>query len=198
MTPTGAPTRRVLVYFHGLSNSPQSFVALAERFVAQGDAVLIPRLPRHGYADRLTPALAGLTAEALVDAAAEVVDLAAGLADEVLVAGISLGGVLAGLVASTAPWRWPWLSLLPSASRRPRPAQPGLDRGGLALPNRFLVGPALPGALPGPPYAYPATPATPWPGAAPRLRHRRGPPGAPHGRGDVGRHKRGRPGRQQR
>ena len=158
LTPTGgAPTRRVLVYFHGLSNSPQSFVALAERFVAQGDAVLIPRLPRHGYADRLTPALAGLTAGALVDAAAEAVDLAAGLADEVLVAGISLGGVLAAWAAQYRPVARAvaiapaiGLPLVPGALNRV------LIEVALALPNRFLWwDPRYKAALPGPPYAYP-------------------------------------------
>jgi alpha-beta hydrolase superfamily lysophospholipase len=158
LTPDGgAPTRRVLVYFHGLSNSPQSFVPLAERFVAQGDAVLIPRLPRHGYADRLTPALAGLTARALLDAAAEAVDLAAGLADEVLVAGISLGGVLAAWAAQYRPVARA-VTIAPAIGL---PFVPGLPNrfliaAVLALPNAFLWwDPRYRAALPGPPYAYP-------------------------------------------
>jgi dienelactone hydrolase len=156
----GVPTRRVLVCFHGLTNSPQSFVPLAERFVAQGDAVLIPRLPLHGDADRLTTDLAGLTAAAVVDTAAEVVDLAAGLADEVLVTGISLGGVLAAWAAQYRPVARAVI-IAPAIGL---PFVPGaVDRVlialALALPNVFLWwDPRFRAALPGPPYAYPRYP----------------------------------------
>ncbi|MDQ3703162.1 MAG: alpha/beta fold hydrolase [Chloroflexota bacterium] len=158
LTPvSGASTRRVLVYFHGLTNSPQSFVPLAERFVAGGDAVLIPRLPRHGYADGLNTDQAGLTAEALVDTAAEAIDLAAGLAEEVLVAGISLGGVLAAWAAQYRPVTRAvviapsiGLPIVPGALNR------ALIAAALALPNAFVWwDPRRRADLPGPPYAYP-------------------------------------------
>ncbi len=54
----------------------------------------IPRLPRHGLADRLTTELAALTAQELVEFAAQAVASAAALGDEVVVVGFSVGGLL--------------------------------------------------------------------------------------------------------
>jgi esterase/lipase len=102
MTP-GYRTERAIVLFHGLTNSPQQLVKLAERFAARGYSVLLPRLPYHGYTDRMMTEHAQLRARDLVDAAAVAVDLAAGLADEVSVSGISLGGVLAVWAAQHRP-----------------------------------------------------------------------------------------------
>ena len=52
-----------------------------------------PRMPYHGYADRLTNALAALRAEGLVEAAFAAVDIARGLGERVAVLGISMGGL---------------------------------------------------------------------------------------------------------
>ncbi len=150
-------TEHAIVFFHGLSNSPQQFLRLGQRFVEHGYHVYIPRLPYHGYADRMTTDLQHLTAGNLLDAAAESVDLAAGLANEVTVCGLSLGGVLAiwaaffrdvSLAAPIAPAIG--LPFLPY----------GLTRvlfGAMArLPNRFIWwDPRSRQALRGPPYAYP-------------------------------------------
>ena len=154
---SGAPTRRVVVCFHGLSNGPQQFVRLCAPFVAAGDSVLLPRFPYHGFADRLTPELVRLTAPLLVDATAEAVDLAAGLADEVLVTGLSLGGVLA---AWTAQFR-PVARAVPVAPSIGLPRVPPLlNRAAIAavlrLPNAYLWwNQRLRERNPGPPYAYP-------------------------------------------
>ena len=91
----GHRTERAIVFLHGLTNSPRQFTVFQERFLARGYSVLVPRIPYHGYTDRMSVDLALLTAEELVDTVAEAVDLAAGLADEVTVSGLSLGGVLA-------------------------------------------------------------------------------------------------------
>src|SRR5262249_18480173 len=108
----GHRSERAIVLFHGLTNSPRQMLSLSERFTRRAYAVFLPRMPYHGYLDRMTTDQARLCARDLVDIAAMSVDLAAGLADEVTVSGISLGGVLAiwaaqfrgvGLAAPIAP-----------------------------------------------------------------------------------------------
>ena len=63
--------------------------------------MLIPRLPHHGLADRMTTDLDNLTAEELVAAGNQAVDLAQGLGEEVSVFGFSAGGALASWLAQT-------------------------------------------------------------------------------------------------
>jgi alpha-beta hydrolase superfamily lysophospholipase len=154
----GQRTARVYVCFHGLTNSPQQYVALGERLVARGDAtVFIPRIPRHGFADRMTTVLAQLTDAELVDATADALDIAAGLADEVIVTGISLGGVLATWAAQFRPVARAaivapsfGLPILPPFTIRP------LTELALRLGNRyFWWDPRYKQNLPGPDYAYP-------------------------------------------
>ncbi|MEO9169975.1 MAG: alpha/beta fold hydrolase [Candidatus Baltobacteraceae bacterium] len=88
-----------VVLFHGLSSSPTQFVRFASDLHARGHNVIVPRLPRHGHRDRLTEALSRLTADDLRRTAQQSVDLARDLGDEVVVAGFSLGGLLATWVA---------------------------------------------------------------------------------------------------
>jgi pimeloyl-ACP methyl ester carboxylesterase len=83
------------VLLHGLSTSPRQLTSLSERFVARGYSVLAPRIPYHANLDRGTSDLARLDTPRLVDTAAAAIDVAAGLADEVTVCGLSLGGILA-------------------------------------------------------------------------------------------------------
>ncbi len=152
----GHRTRRAIVFFHGLTNSPRQFLHLGSRFAEREYTLLIPRLPYHGYRDRMTTELARLTIEDLVDATAEAIDLAAGLADEVSVSGISLGGVLAvwaaqyRKVALAAP-------IAPAIGiyRVPYGAARTVYRAMGRLPNRFIWwDPRVKQNLPGPPYAY--------------------------------------------
>jgi alpha-beta hydrolase superfamily lysophospholipase len=155
--PGGGPTRRVVVCLHGLSNGPQQFVRLCAPFVAAGDSVLLPRLPSHGFADRLTTELVKLTAPVLVDATAEAIDLAAGLADEVLVTGLSLGGILAAWASQFRPVARA-VPIAPSIGLPRVPAM--LNRlaigAALRLPNVYLWwNRRLKERNPGPPYAYP-------------------------------------------
>jgi carboxylesterase len=88
-------TPRAVVLFHGLTDSPRQFAALADSLFADGDNVLVPRLPRHSTQQRDVGALAGLTPSELTRFADESIDIAAGLGDSVVVMGLSVGGTLA-------------------------------------------------------------------------------------------------------
>jgi alpha-beta hydrolase superfamily lysophospholipase len=153
----GYRTERAIVFLHGLTNSPRQFVTLGERLIARGYTVFTPRMPYHGYLDRMNTDHSRLRAHELIDVVAASVDLAAGLADHVTVSGISLGGVLAvwaaqyrpvALAAPIAPAIGiPWLPV-----RATGPLFGALGR----LPNRFVWwDPRHKEKLPGPPYAYP-------------------------------------------
>ena len=95
----GKKALRVIVFFHGFTNSPRQFKALGEEFFARGYSVLIPRIPRHGLKDRMGADLSLLTAEELKNICEEAVDIAQGLGEHVTVAGLSMGGVMAGWAA---------------------------------------------------------------------------------------------------
>lgn len=95
----GKRTPRSIVLFHGLSASPAQFVAIADALHQRGHNVFVPRLPQHGREDRMSPALAKMTANQLKACLRDSVELARGLGDEVSVAGFSLGGLLAAYAA---------------------------------------------------------------------------------------------------
>jgi alpha-beta hydrolase superfamily lysophospholipase len=95
----GARAPWSVVLFHGLTNNPGQYVDFAPQLFVLGVNVIVPRLPFHGYADRMTDALAGLTAEMLLDAAYEAADAAMGLGERVAVLGISMGGLLCAHLA---------------------------------------------------------------------------------------------------
>jgi dienelactone hydrolase len=84
---------RAIILVHGYTNCPQQFDELGKRFYDLGYNVLIAPLPHHGLADRLTGEQARLTAEELVNYADETVDIAQGLGDQVVMMGLSAGGV---------------------------------------------------------------------------------------------------------
>lgn len=93
--------RRALavVLFHGLTNHPGQYVELAPQIHAQGANVYVPRMPYQGYKDRLTKALARLTAQKLIDAAYDSADIARGLGERIAVLGISAGGLQCAYLA---------------------------------------------------------------------------------------------------
>ncbi|HEX8806956.1 MAG TPA: alpha/beta fold hydrolase [Candidatus Aquilonibacter sp.] len=95
----GARAPWSVVLFHGLTNNPAQYVDFAPQLYALGANVVVPRMPLHGYADRMTDALAGLTAQMLLDAAYEAVDAAVGLGERVAALGISMGGLLCAYLA---------------------------------------------------------------------------------------------------
>jgi len=113
------------VLLHGFTNCPQQFDALGKQFYELGWNVLIPRYPRHGYADRLTTAVAELRSEMLVALANRSAEAGAGLGDRLTVAGLSLGGILAGYLAQTRDGIERAVLIAPMFGIRPIPG-PGL------------------------------------------------------------------------
>ena len=88
----GGQTRNVIVFLHGFTSCPDQFRKLGERYFALGYNVYIPRLPRHGLSDRTGKSLRGLSAEELARFGSKTVDIAQGLGERVIVAGLSGGG----------------------------------------------------------------------------------------------------------
>ena len=99
----GRPTPLAVVLFHGFTNNPIQFARLAADLYARGCNVLVPRLPGHGDADRMSTRLEGLTAADFTDAANAAVDAAVGLGQHLAVSGISLGGSLCAWLATVRP-----------------------------------------------------------------------------------------------
>jgi len=95
----GKRTERAAVLLHGMSASPTQFIEVARGLYERGYNVLVPRLPRHGYTDRLTDALADLSAAQLKDITTQALEIAHGLGESVIVVGFSLGGLLAAWAA---------------------------------------------------------------------------------------------------
>jgi carboxylesterase len=89
---------RAVVLLHGMSASPAQFERVAADLFDRGHNVVVPRLPRHGHADRLSTALERLRPEDLYRAVDEYVTVARELGDRVTVAGFSLGGLLAAWI----------------------------------------------------------------------------------------------------
>lgn len=132
-----APFSAVLL--HGLTNNPAQFTQFAPLLYERGVNVFVPRMPEHGARNRLTKRPAQLTAEALLCAANEAVDIACGLGERVGVLGISVGASITAYfaqfrdVAIAVPVA-PVFAIL----RLPFAANRLVERVGLLLPNRFL------------------------------------------------------------
>lgn len=94
----GRKVERVVVFFHGLTNCPAQAEQLGAKLFALGYNVYLPRLPQHGDADQMSTVLANLTAEQLIAVGNEATDIAQGLGDEVVISGLSAGGIIAGWV----------------------------------------------------------------------------------------------------
>jgi esterase/lipase len=99
----GRRTPRVVVLFHGFTNSPLQFEPFAKLLYAAGDNVYVPRLPRHALRGGKASLLAGLTAEELRNCADSAADVARGLGDTVVVVGLSAGGTMAAWIAQNRP-----------------------------------------------------------------------------------------------
>ena len=95
----GQPAEWVVAWLHGYTNSPAQFSQLGQLCFERGCNVLVPRFPRHGMQDRMTGETALLTAEELAGVADEAVDIARGLGRQVVVGGLSMGGVATGWLA---------------------------------------------------------------------------------------------------
>ena len=89
----------VIVFLHGFTSCPEQFVALGEQYFDQGYNVFIPRLPRHGLHEFDGAPLKGQTAEELAAFGTQMADIAQGLGERVVVAGLSGGGAVATWLA---------------------------------------------------------------------------------------------------
>ncbi|MFN3591605.1 MAG: hypothetical protein ACK4TG_05400, partial [Thermaurantiacus sp.] len=98
-----ARARRAVVIFHGLSSCPHAQVEIIPRLHDEGCAVLVARMPYHGMRDNKSDSLRHYLGPVIVAHVDEVIDIAAGLGDELVVAGISGGAVLAGWAAQNRP-----------------------------------------------------------------------------------------------
>jgi carboxylesterase len=88
-------TENVIVFLHGFTSCPDQFKELGEAYFANGYNVYIPRQPRHGFSDHTGKPLKGLTAEELAQFGTETADIAQGLGERVIIAGLSGGGSVA-------------------------------------------------------------------------------------------------------
>jgi len=95
----GEKTDKVYVLIHGWTNSPHQWLDFGQLLFDRGNNVLVIRLPQHGLASHNVGELQHATPELLRDYGDEVVDIAAGLGDEVHVVGLSVGGVIASWIA---------------------------------------------------------------------------------------------------
>ncbi len=95
----GERVEQSVVLLHGYTNCPQQYSVMAQTYFDAGYNVIVPRLPAHGYADRMTDALSDLDPADLTALADDAVDIAAGLGERVTVVGLSAGGTLAAWLA---------------------------------------------------------------------------------------------------
>jgi pimeloyl-ACP methyl ester carboxylesterase len=94
------PAPIAVLLLHGLTNAPPQYDLLAAQLVARGHAVIVPRMPYHGYRDRMTDAIAELRAGDLEAAALRGLTIAALAGERVVALGISIGATLAGWLAA--------------------------------------------------------------------------------------------------
>ena len=94
----GHRTARVVVLFHGLTDSPLQYFPFAQRLFEQGDNVFVPRLPHHAEKTGNVATLGSLTAQELRDVGDRSIDVAGGLGDTVIASGLSAGGTIAAWV----------------------------------------------------------------------------------------------------
>jgi alpha-beta hydrolase superfamily lysophospholipase len=90
----GQNTPRVYVLIHGVTNSPTQWLEFGQMMYDRGHNVLIVRMPYHGLKSNSVSELRKLTPQDLRAYGDQVIDIAAGLGDEVYVAGISGGGAV--------------------------------------------------------------------------------------------------------
>lgn len=88
----GDKVANVIVFLHGFTSCPDQFAQLGEQYYNQGYNVYIPRQPRHGLRAYEGTPLKGLTAEELAAFGTQTADIAQGLGEHVVVAGLSGGG----------------------------------------------------------------------------------------------------------
>src|SRR5712692_5418052 len=148
---------RTVAFMHGITSSPVQFRQLGELFFERGYNVFIPRMPRHGYIDRLTRDHAKLTVAEFKAYASQTVDTARGLGDHLTIAGLSVSGVLAAWCAQTCSDVDLAVPISPAFGPYGVPFQlvPGLVKLGKLLPNFFVWWDPRRRAAIGPACSYP-------------------------------------------
>jgi carboxylesterase len=91
----GEKADTVIVFLHGFTACPEQFAELGQEYFERGYNVYIPRTPHHGFNDRRGEPLKGLTAEEMAEFSHQTADIAQGLGERVIIAGLSGGGVMA-------------------------------------------------------------------------------------------------------
>jgi alpha-beta hydrolase superfamily lysophospholipase len=136
----GTPGSGAVILLHGLTASPLAWRAVAEGLAARGRTVIVPRLMLHGRADRMTTALRGIRADALVDDVAAIVRAAAELGETLTIAGHSLGATLALDAAAYGPATARVVAVAPflGIANVPHELHPLLLRALALAPNHFL------------------------------------------------------------
>ncbi len=154
-------TKRVYVLMHGLTNCPAQFERIAKALYAEGHNVMLPRMPYHGLVNRLSDEPGNLKLREVAEWAAEALEIAHGVGEEVIVAGLSVNGTTASWIAQTRPDVKRVVSISPFFAPPGVPSflQGALGRLLIRLPNLFLWwDPGLKQELPGPTYAAPRFP----------------------------------------
>ncbi len=130
----------VVLLLHGLTASPPAWTAIAAALNARGATVVVPRLPLHGHADRLTTALRDLSIELLCADLRAVVTAVIALGKPIVIGGHSLGGTLAIHAAATLAGIERIVAIAPflGISRVPHELHPALLPIVRRLPNAFL------------------------------------------------------------
>lgn len=166
--PVGQAIATVVIW-HGFTNAPSQFAAVAQALAATGLRVLVPRMPRHGQADVLTHDLENLSVEELVAHADACIDIATGFGDPVWVVGLSAGATLAAWAGATREevHRLVLAAPLVAPKGLPLPIVRLFVRFPKIVPNMyFWWDPRKKGELGHSPYAYPGFPM---PGILPYL-----------------------------
>lgn len=101
LTRAGADADQCVVLLHGITSSPIQFRELADLFFARGFNVLVPRMPHHGYRDRLTRDQSHLSRDEMLDWLDHVIAAGHQLGRHVSVVGLSVSGTLAAWAYAT-------------------------------------------------------------------------------------------------
>ena len=134
----GRRVERAIVLFHGFTSCPYQFLELGQQLHSLGYNVLLPRMPHHGFHDRLGTALAQLQAEELVRFVDQCIDIISGLGEHTTVAGLSAGGVLTTWAAQfrNVDYAVPFSPAFAPGGVSIQAAQATMNAA-LRLPNRF-------------------------------------------------------------
>ena len=154
----GRRTPHAVLMLHGLTNCPAQFDSLARAAYERGANVFVPRLPRHGFADRMTGQLGKSDARELVAFTDRACDVASGLGDTVTVVGLSVGGTLAAWAAQERKDvnRAVLIAPMIGVAKAPGVFTPVVTRLTALLPNLFVWWDDKAKLnLPGPKHVYP-------------------------------------------